>query len=182
MPVAGSIANTLALLGMAEENGGSISNMEPAFKILEAAKPNIIALAQTTVAELQMFQNEEAYAGTFWDGRAHELRTKGVPIVTVVPSQCIYATTDYINVVKGMKYPEAAYAYAEQVLSDQGILATPQAFRYGATTDVKLPEEIRQDLLFNTPERNGLKKKIDWEKLWATRSSLIERTNRIFRG
>ncbi|ANW03069.1 hypothetical protein [Bradyrhizobium icense] len=70
---------------MADENGGSISNMEPAFQVLAAAKPNIVALAQSTVAELQMFESEEVYAGMFWDSRAHELRTKGFPIVTVIP-------------------------------------------------------------------------------------------------
>ncbi|APG14954.1 hypothetical protein BKD09_42205 [Bradyrhizobium japonicum] len=56
---------SLYLLGLAEENGGSITNMEPAFQILAAAKSNIVALAQTNVAEVQIFQSEEAYAGSF---------------------------------------------------------------------------------------------------------------------
>ncbi|MGY4167682.1 ABC transporter substrate-binding protein [Bradyrhizobium sp. USDA 4529] len=172
----------LFLLGMAEENGGSTSDMEPAFKLLTAAKPNIVALAQTTVAEMQMFQNEEVYAGIFWDGRAHELRTKGVPIVTVVPPKGIYSSTDYINVVKGMKYPEAAHALAEQLLSDQGMLGVPEALRYGVTTDVKLPEGLRKDLLLNSPERSRLKKKADWETLMANRSAWTERFNKIIRS
>ncbi|WP_342734350.1 extracellular solute-binding protein [Bradyrhizobium sp. B117] len=178
----GQIASNLHLLAIAEENGGSVSNMEPAFKVLEAAKPNIAAFAQQTVALVQMYQNEEVYAGICWDGRAHELRTKGAPIVTVVPPKGIYSTTDYINVVKGTKYPEAAHAYAEQLLSDQGILATPQAFRYSPTTDVKLPDELSKELLLNSPERSNLKKKIDWDTLWANRSAMIERVNRIVRS
>lgn len=182
IPAAAGITSSLYLLGIAEENGGSISNMEPALKVLEAAKPNIVALAQTNVAELQMFQSEEVYAGIFWDGRAHELRTKGVPIVTVIPPKGIYATTSYFAPVKGMKYPEAAHAFAEQLLSDQGMLGLPQAFRLAVTTDVKLPEDIRKDLLFNSPERNALKREIDWEKLWAGRSALIERVNKIVRS
>ncbi|MDH2406559.1 extracellular solute-binding protein [Bradyrhizobium sp. SSUT18] len=182
VPTPDQTTSSLYLLGIAEENGGSISNMEPAFKVMEAAKPNIAALAQTTVAEMQMFQNEEAYAGIFWDGRAHELRTKGVPIVTVVPSKGIYSTTDYVNVIKGTKYREAAHAFADQLLSDQGILGVPQALRYGVTTDVKLPEDLRKDLLFNSPERNALKRKIDWEKLMANRSAWIERLNKIIRS
>ncbi|GLR91647.1 extracellular solute-binding protein [Bradyrhizobium iriomotense] len=175
-------ANSLYLLGLAEENGGSISDMEPAYKLLEAAKPNIVALAQTTVSELQMFQNEEAYAGIFTDGRAYELRSKGAPIETVVPSKGVYAITSYINVVKGMKYPEAAYAFSEQLLSDEGMLGIPRAIRYGGTTDVRLPEDIRKDLLFNSPERNALKKKIDWEKWIADHGARIERVNKIIRS
>ncbi|MHC1948357.1 extracellular solute-binding protein [Bradyrhizobium sp. UFLA06-06] len=172
---------SLYLLGIAEENGGSISDMEPAFKILAAAKPNIVALAQATVAELQMFQNEEAQAGIFWDGRAHELRTKGVPIVTVVPHKGIYSVPVYINVVKGMKHPEAAHAFAEQLLSEQGMLGLPEALRYGVTTDVKLTEELSKDLLFNSPERNALKRKVEWDKWIATRSARIEQFNKILR-
>ncbi|EHR01009.1 MULTISPECIES: ABC transporter substrate-binding protein [unclassified Bradyrhizobium] len=182
LPAPDQIASSLYLLGMAEENGGSISEMEPAMKILSAAKPNIVALAQTNVAELQMFQSEEGYAGIFWDGRAHELRTKGIPIVTVFPSQGVYSTISYINVVKGMKYPEAAYAFADQLLSDQGMLAIPEALRYGVTTDVKLPEDLRRDLLFNSPERNALRKQIDWQQLWANRSGWIERVNKTIRN
>lgn len=172
----------LYLLGLAEENGGSVSNMEPAYKVLAAAKPNIVAIAQATVAQLQMFQNEEVYAGIFWDGRAYELRTKGVPIVTVVPPKGIYSVTSYINVVKGMKYPEAAYAYAEQLLSDEGMLGLPETIRYGATTDVAISAEIGKDLLFNSPERSALKKKVDWERWTADRSARIERVNKILRS
>lgn len=175
-------APSLYLLGLAEENGGSISDMEPAYKLLEAAKPNIVALAQTTVAEIQMFQNEEAYAGIFWDGRAYELRSKGVPIQPVFPPKGIYSITSYMNIVKGMKYPEAAHAFVEQLLSDEGMLGIPKAIRYGVTTDVNLPEDIRKDLLFNSPEHNTLKKKIDWAKWIAGHGSRIERVNKILRS
>ncbi|MEZ2146772.1 extracellular solute-binding protein [Bradyrhizobium sp. DN5] len=172
----------LAAVAIAEENGGSVSNMEPAFKVMEAAKPNIVALADTTVAELQMLQNEEACAGIFWDGRAHELRTKGVPIVAVAPPKGIYSLTTYINVVKGTKYPEAARACVDQFLSDQGVLGLTQALRFGATTDINLPEGLRKDLLFNTPERNASKRTVDWQAMMANRSAWIERLNKIFRS
>src|SRR5262249_24518905 len=41
MGAPGSITSNLHLLAISEENGGSIADMEPAFKVLEAAKPNI---------------------------------------------------------------------------------------------------------------------------------------------
>ncbi|UWU75844.1 extracellular solute-binding protein [Bradyrhizobium huanghuaihaiense] len=172
---------SLYLLGWAEENGGSVSNMEPAFKILEAAKPNIVAITQSQTPQLQMYQSEEAYAGPFWAGGAYELNSKGFPIVFVVPPKGIYATTTYFNTVKGMKYPEAAHAFAEQLLSDQGMLAIPEAARYDVTTDVKLPEELREQLLFTSPERVALKKNVDWQKWTEDRSARIERFNKIIR-
>jgi spermidine/putrescine-binding protein len=178
MPAPTSFGTAVALVAIAEENGGSVTNMEPAWKVMAAAKPNLVALSQTNVAAVQMFQNEEVYAGLFWDGRGHELRTKGVPIVSVFPPKGAYGLTSYVNVVKGMKHREAAHAYCEQLLSDAGMLGLPNVLRYGVTTDVTLPAELSKDLLFNTPDRNALKKKIDWEKLVAARSSWIERFNK----
>ncbi|UFW51272.1 MULTISPECIES: hypothetical protein [Bradyrhizobium] len=87
-----------------------------------------------------------------------------------------------MNIVKGMKHPEAAHAVAEQLLSDQGMLGIPQALRYGVTTDVKLPEDLRKELLFNSPERNALKKMVDWQKWMAGRSERIERVNKTIRS
>ncbi|MER9751354.1 extracellular solute-binding protein [Mesorhizobium sp. M0140] len=173
---------SLYLLGIAEENGGSISNMEPAYNVLADAKPNIVALAQATVAQLQMFQNQEASAGIFWDGRAYELRSKGVPMVTVVPPQGIYSINNYVTIVKGTKHPEAIHEFAEQFLSDKSMLGLPAAFRYAATTDVKLPDEYRQDLLYNSPERLSLRKNIDWNKWIADRNERIERVNKVLRS
>ncbi|APG14967.1 hypothetical protein BKD09_42275 [Bradyrhizobium japonicum] len=179
-PVQDSIS--LYLLGIADENGGSISNMDPAFQVMAAAKPNIVALAQTTVAELQMFESEEVYAGIFWDSRAHELRTKGFPIVTVIPPKGLYSICSYFNVVKGMKYPEAAHAFAQQLLSDEGMSGLPQALGIGVTTDVKLPDEIQKNLVYNSPKRIALKKKVDWQKWMADRGTRIERINKIIRS
>jgi spermidine/putrescine-binding protein len=182
VPAAALDTVNLYLLGLAEENGGSISNMEPAFKVLEVAKPNIVALSQSPVAGVQIFENEEAYAGITTDGRAHELRAKGFPIVTVIPPKGLYAVTTYMNVVKGSKYPEAARAVAEQVLSDEGMIGLPQALGIGVTTDIKLPEEIQRDLVFNSAEHNALKRQVDWRRWMADRSVRIERINKVIRG
>ncbi|WP_342734287.1 extracellular solute-binding protein [Bradyrhizobium sp. B117] len=173
---------SLYLLGFAEENGGSISNMEPAWKILEAAKPNIATLVQGNTPLMQMYQSEESYAGIFWYGGAYELKRKGFAIEFAVPAAGIYAPLTYLNVVKGMKFPEAAHAFAEQLLSDQGMLALPEAIRQEVTIDVKLPEDLRRDLLFTSPERIALKKSVDWEKWTAGRSARIEQFNRIIRS
>lgn len=173
---------SLYLLGFAEENGGSISNMEPAWKLLEATKPNILTLVQGNTPLAQIYQSEEAYAAIFWNGGAYELKAKGFPIEFVVPTQGIFAPLTYFNVVKGMKYPEAAQAFAEQLLSDQGMLALPEAGRQDVTTDVKLPDELRRDLLFTSPERFALRKNVDWEKWMAGRNARIDQFNRIIRS
>ncbi|TIX46376.1 MAG: extracellular solute-binding protein [Mesorhizobium sp.] len=182
LPAATFDTNCLYLLGMAEENGGSISDMEPAFKLLEKAKDNIVALGQSTVAMIQMFENGEVAAGVMSDARGYEMRAKGLPIVSVMPPQGIYGATSYMNIPKNAKNPEAALAFLEQMLSDEGMLGLPRSMRLGVTTDVKLPADIAKDMTFNSPERLALKKNVDWEKWMADRSSRIERINKILRG
>jgi spermidine/putrescine-binding protein len=182
LPATNTTTSSLMLLALASGNGGSISNMEPAFKIMRSAKENIVSFAPTTIVHLQLFMNEEAAAGVFWDGRGHELRTKGKPFVTVIPREGIYSVTTYISIVKGCKYREAANAYVEQLLSDRGILGLPNALRYSTTTDVKLPAELKNDLLFNSDERVAMKQRVDWTQLMKLRGSWAERVNKDLAG
>lgn len=177
-----SSPGSLFLLGLSEENGGSISNMEPAYKVLEAAKPNIVALAQSTTPQMQMYQAEEVYAGVFWKYGTYQLNSKGFPIEFVVPPVGIYSVTTYLNIVKGTKFSEAAHALAEQFLSDQGMLAIAEGTRSDIATDFKLLEELRNNVVFTSPERVAQKKKIDWQKWEEGHSARIERFNRIIRG
>ncbi|MEY9161073.1 extracellular solute-binding protein [Bradyrhizobium japonicum] len=177
-----SSPGSLFLLGLAEENGGSISNMEPAYKVLEAAKSNIVALAQSTTPQMQMYQAEEVYAGVFWKYGTYQLNSKGFPIEFVVPPVGIYSVTTYLNIVKSTKFSEAAHALAEQFLSDGGMLAIAEGTRSDIATDFKLPEELRNNVVFASPERIAQKKKIDWKAWEEGHSARIERFNRIIRG
>lgn len=171
----------LMLLALAEENGGSVTNMEPAFKILAEAKDNVMATPNSTVAQLQLFSQGEAQAGIFWDGRAYELRASGVPMQTVVPTKGIYSVFSYVNVVKGGRNREAALAYIQQALSDQGQITLPTAYRYGPTTDVALGD-LASQILLNSPERIAMKRKVDWATLMKQRGELMERMSKVLRG
>ncbi|MCP3380360.1 extracellular solute-binding protein [Bradyrhizobium sp. CCGUVB4N] len=171
----------IVLLALAEGNGGSLANMEPAFKLISAAKDNIIATPPSSVAQLQAFTQGEAQAGTLWDGRAFEARKSGTPLETVVAREGIYAVTSYTNIVRGCRNKEAALAYINQLLSDQGMLAVPKALRYGPTTDVALGD-IAADILVNSRERAALKRQIDWKAFMAQGPALGERMTKELRG
>lgn len=171
----------MVLLALAEGNGGSLTNLEPGYKLIAAAKENIVTTPPSSVAHLQAFTQGEAQAGTFWDGRAFEARKSGTPLQTVVAKEGIYAVTSYTNIVRGCRNKEAALAYINQLLSDQGMLAVPKALRYGPTTDVALGD-LASDILINSPERAALKRQIDWKALMEQGGALSERMNRELRG
>ncbi|QPF90756.1 extracellular solute-binding protein [Bradyrhizobium commune] len=171
----------MVLLALAEGNGGSLANMDPAFKLIAAAKDNIVATPPSSVAQLQAFTQGEAQAGTLWDGRAYEARKSGTPLQTVVAREGIYAVTSYTNIVRGCRNKEAALAYINQLLSDQGMLAVPKALRYGPTTDVALGD-LAADILINSRERAALKRPIDWKAFMAQGAALGERMTKELRS
>lgn len=178
---ASSYTGWMVLLALAEGNGGSLTNMDPAFKIIAAAKDNIIATPPSSVSQLQAFTQGEAQAGTLWDGRAFEARKSGVPLVTVIAREGIYAVTSYTNIVRGCRNKEAALAYISQLLSDQGMLSVPKALRYGPTTDVALGE-LGTDILLNSPERIASKRPIDWKAFMEQGPAMGERMTRELRS
>ncbi|MCK1565556.1 extracellular solute-binding protein [Bradyrhizobium sp. 173] len=178
---ANSYTGWMVLLALAEGNGGSLTNMDPAFKIIAAAKDNIIATPPSSVAQLQAFTQGEAQAGTFWDGRAFEARRSGTPLVTVIAREGIYAVTSYTNIVRGCRNREAALAYINQLLSDTGMLSVPKALRYGPTTDVALGK-LGGDILLNSPERIALKRPIDWKAFMEQGPAMGERMTKELRS
>lgn len=176
-----SYTGWLVLLALAEGNGGSLANMEPGFKVIAAAKDNIIATPPSSVAQLQAFTQGEAQAGTLWDGRAYEARKSGTPMQTVIAREGIYAVTSYTNIVRGCRNKEAALAYINQLLSDQGMLSVPKALRYGPTTDVALGD-LAGDILINSRERAALKRPIDWKAFMEKGPAIGERMTKELRS
>lgn len=172
-------STALLILALAESNGGSIDNTDPAFEILRRAKPNVVSLYSTMVTPVQQLESEEAWGGVFWDGRAFALRKAGKPIETVVPREGIYSVTSYMSVVSGTRQRAAAIAVLDQLLSDQGMSGLPKFFRYGPTTDVVLPPEVRQDVLINSSERLAMKRPINWPRVGGLRAGWVDRFNRV---
>ncbi|MGY4592767.1 putative spermidine/putrescine transport system substrate-binding protein [Bradyrhizobium sp. GM22.5] len=176
-----SYAAWLPLVAIARGNGGSLSNMDPAFNIIAAAKENILATPSSSVAILQLFQQGEAQAGAFYDGRAYEARKSGTPLQTVIPKEGICAITSYVNPVRGGRNREAALAYMNQILSDSAMLALPKSLRYGPTTDVALGD-IAGDILFKSPEHAKLKLVVDWKALMEQGPLIGERFSAVLRS
>ncbi len=173
-------AGVLSLIALAEANGGSLDNMEPAFQALERMRPNISTVTPATVNLLQLFQQEEVWAGPFWDGRIFSMRASGKPMATVVPKEGVYALYNYLNPVKGTKNKEAVLAYIEQALSPEAVGALVEFFRYAPTTTVAIPDAVAKDVVLYGPARDKLRK-VNWEKVAALRGGWTEGFNRAIR-
>jgi len=173
-------AGLLSLLALAESNGGSLDDMEPAFATLEAMKGNIAAVTPATVNLLQLLEQEEVLAAPFWDGRIYSMRAKGLPMATVIPEEGIYALYNHLLPVKGSRHKEAVLVYMEQALSDTAVNALVDFFRYAPCTDVKLSPEVASEVAVYGENRNKVNP-VDWDKVSQMRGELLERFNRAMR-
>jgi spermidine/putrescine-binding protein len=173
-----STGGVLTLLALAESNGGGVNNIEPGFAALRAIKPNVLAGFGATVPQLQAFQQEEIWAGPFWNGRVYELQQKGAPMEMIAPAEGIYSLMSYVAPVKKSKHREAVMAYLDQAMSDEAIAALAIKFTYGPTTSVKLPDDIAKSVITYGPE--GLKKikTVDWVTVAKNRGAWTAQWNK----
>ena len=173
-----STGGILTLLALAESNGGGVNNIEPGFAALRAIKPNILAGFGATVPQLQAFQQEEIWAGPFWNGRVYELQQKGIPMEMIAPAEGIYSLMSYVIPVKKSKHREAVMAYLDQAMSDEAIAALAIKFTYGPTTPVKLPDDVAKSVIAYGPE--GLKKirTVDWAAVAKNRGAWTAQWNK----
>src|SRR6185437_12979492 len=106
----------LALIALAESNGGSLDNIEPGLKALTSMRDCIATISPATVTIQQLLEQEEIWAAPFFDGRIYASRNRGKPLASVIPKEGIYAVNNYWNPVKGSKKRDAVFAYIEQAV------------------------------------------------------------------
>ncbi|WP_308563698.1 extracellular solute-binding protein [uncultured Klebsiella sp.] len=170
----------LTLIALAEANGGSLDNMKPGFDAFAKIFPNTNSLTPSTVNLQQLFQQEEVWAGGFWDGRINAMISSGLPLKIVIPQEGLYAGRSYFCPIKNSKHPEAVAAFLEQALSDEFVGGIASFFRYGPATNVRLPSDIANTILTYGPAAGNIKT-VDWHKVAANRSQWFSEFNRTFR-
>jgi putative spermidine/putrescine transport system substrate-binding protein len=170
----------LALIALAESNGGSLDNIEPGLKALTSMRESFATISPATVTIQQLLEQEEIWAAPFFDGRIYASRNRGKPLVSVVPKEGIYSVNNYWNPVKGTKKREAVFAYIEQAVSDEVIGPMVEFFRYAPCTDVKVSADIAKDVVVYGDNRKYVKP-VDWAKVAQFRGEWIESFDRAMR-
>lgn len=140
-----SIANTSAILFLcqvASNNGGSESDIQPAFDFLSGMKDNIVTTYGGDADIQQMFEREEVAIAVWWNGPALSAKQNGMTIEYVRPSDGAPAVRSFINVVKNCPHPNAAYRMVAQYVSVQAQQGVVDKVNYGPTNkNVAVPPE-----------------------------------------
>jgi putative spermidine/putrescine transport system substrate-binding protein len=171
-------AGVLMLLALAEANGGSVDNVDPAFEILRQIKPNLVNATGATATLIQMFEQGEADVGVMWNGRVSIMRNKH-PVRHVIPAEGMYSLFSYLSLVERSPRRDAALAFLNSAASPQTSEGfARETFYSGTNVKAKLSEaEASAVLNFGENARKSLKTS-DWTKIAAARPGWMERWNR----
>jgi len=173
---------TLGMAFMAEIarlNGGSESNLEPAFKALRDLLPNVGAISANLGAHATLFQQEQIDIAPYNFNFVETLKAKGVDVEFVVPDSGPVAWRTSLHIVKGAARPDLAFQWIEGAITPevQGDESKPPYDIIPTNTKVAMTPVMTAKIA-KTPADLSKLIFLDWKKLNEVRGSAIDRFNR----
>lgn len=164
----------LMALRFAEMNGGSVSNLEPGFKVLAQLAPNVVAWQSTIASYSQLFESGEAVIGVWSNFGSIAEKQKGVPMEFVLPKEGGYNLPEWIGVTKGAPNAAGANLWIQFRLGQRGQSAFASGENYGPTNQtVKLPADVSARVI--GPSQASKLLQVDWPAFNSSRSMVAQR-------
>ena len=178
-----STLGTGFMVELAKMHGGSESNIDPAFKALEALRPSLAAVAANPGQLATLFQQGQIDISPGNFNAIQILKARGVPVEFVIPKEGAIAFKTTIHIVKNSPNKELAFKLIEAALSPevQAQLMEEPFLIVPTNTKVAIKGELAKTLAKDHAE---IAKKFvfqDWAKINEQRSAWIERFNREIR-
>lgn len=142
--------------------GGNLydPSLSKAFELLkEKLIPQDPIIWQSSSQSQVLLSQGEMWISQIWDGRAFDLKTKGLPIKIIIPKEGAWATKTTIDIVEGSKNIELAHAYINHRLSPRAQAAFTTYLFYGFTNPLAeqyVPKEVLQ-VIFSAKEMESLR-------------------------
>ncbi|WP_028033296.1 ABC transporter substrate-binding protein [Chelativorans sp. J32] len=173
---------TLSLLVMkAEQNGGSIDNIDPGIdRMAELIKSgNLIGMLDVESQMVSLFETGDASIGMLATGRMKDLLSKGAKNVKFVrPEEGTFPLITSVNIHKDTPNPDMAANFVNYILSPEVQVAFATRNLYAPTVkNAEVPEdfEFRELLVLN--EAFGRLYLPDQEKITANKADWQQRLN-----
>ena len=172
---------TLGSVWMAEIarlNGGSETNLEPAFAWLKKLMPNIGAIAPNPGALASLFQQGQIDISVHYNNNVGDMQAKGVPIALAQPDTGWILIRSSMHIVKNTKNADLAAAYVNASISPEVQAKMGDAPYILVPTNSKVP--LSKPLQYYAKDNAALEKMntIDWAKFNPRRPEYIDRFNR----
>jgi putative spermidine/putrescine transport system substrate-binding protein len=178
-----STLGTGFMVEIAKMHGGSEANIEPAFKAMQALKPNLAAVAANPGALAALYQQGQIDISPGNFNAIQILKARGVAVEFAKPKEGTIAFKTTAHIVKNSPNKAMAFALIEAALSPevQGRLMQGPYLIVPTNSQVKMGGEVAQVLAKSQAE---LKKSFvfqDWKKINEQRAAWIDRFNREIR-
>jgi len=170
-----STSGIVMLVHLAELNGGSATNIEPAFEALERLRPNVLTFWNSQQQISSLLASGEAWAALWTPDRAGALINSGAPVDIHYPTEGVKVFGNGIGIVKGTKVPKLAAAYINFVLSQEVQTAfCANALLMPTNPKAQLPENVRRYVPDSSKATTT-----DWAVVAENLPRWVERWNRI---
>ena len=168
--------------GAAIAGGGSMSNWEPAKKMLMELKklePKVYPSHETLVGGLK---SGEVWIAPNWLAREFMWKKAGVKLEHVVPEEGAIPVTFEAAVAKNAQHKEAAWAYLDAMLDARAQLGFADRMGYGPTvTNAQLPANLVGAISFSPEQQKGFRTP-DYAYQAAQLPGILDFWNRSFKG
>jgi putative spermidine/putrescine transport system substrate-binding protein len=174
-----STLGTAFMVDLARVNGGSETDIEPAFAALKKLLPNVGAISANLGDHAKLFQLEEVDIAPHNFNFVQTLKSKGVKIEFAPLKTGVPAWRTSLHIVKGAQKPDLALAYIDGHITPEIQAAMAKDPYDVIPTNGKVPLEGEAAKLI-APTQADLAKLVyfDWRKINQGRSAWIDRFNR----
>ena len=175
---------TAALVGIAQWQGGSESNLEPGFAKLETLLPNIHTIHTWSSELVKLMQLGEVWLATTGSNMGPALQKEGFPAVWVAPAEGAPTANGGMVLVKNAPYQDVAYDFIDMFFSTEYL-----ARRALWAGDVSPREDVwsilspgdKAKLAFTNADFDKLVTQ-DWNIITKERAALIEEFHKRLPG
>jgi len=174
----GSTLMSAWMAEIARLNGGSESDMEPAFQFVKKLLPNVSAVASNPGALATLFQQGQIDISVHYNNNVGDLQAKGVPIALVRPDTGWIHIKSSMHIIKNSKNVDLAAAYINAALSPE--VQTQMADAPYIVAPISSKAKFSKALALYAPDSKSLEAMngVDWAKLNPRRPEYIDRFNR----
>lgn len=163
---------------IANESGGSESNLDPAFAKFKSLKPQLYGLLASAAQLDTAFQQGDAWIGINNGSRVSELKKSGADVSFVRPDSGPIFIPVGFDLVKNGPHPGAGAKLLNFLLSDEAQNCFVSKASYGVVSQsVSVPADA-QNFVPHGSDANTYAQ-IDWTTLGTQLSTLTDRWNQI---
>lgn len=160
-------------------NGGSDTNIDPAFKKLAGLKGNLVAIGANPGAVGNLLESGQVAIAPLWNNNTAILASKGVPLKWIMPTEGAIVVQSTMNIVKGAPCTAELDDYLNRALSvDYQTKAAAAPYFFGPTNSkVVVPDEAKP-FMPSTPAEVAKLIHIDWATWDNSQAQIMDRFNK----